>query len=486
MLSASFVQICDGMNVNVLFPFLAFMTEDLGYTGHRLGYYAGGLAATFCAAQFCSSMLWGVFSDRYGRKPAVVLGVLGAGLGMAVFGFATTYTQAIIGRALSGFLSGNLGVIKSFLTEITDRSNRARGFSIWSVASTFGNIIGPLIGGYLCNPVIKYPYLFTANSIFATYPYLLPCLVCVVLDVAAAVFCLVVMVESRFKNQVLHDIELAPRRSSPRTVHDIYDSAELAIEGSEVEHDRLRNGYMVLEMEEDSSPVAFDAVPDVAPTPATDNENKTLLTIDATLPLADEKPFSVLTDRTVIIATSSYGLLAMAYILLDETVPLLLKQDVAHGGMSFTSSEIGVLLSVSGAMLLVFSSLFLSKIVTRSKIWLFRVFNYAAIPVILAYPLIGLLNKVIFSHYDSVLGQRMLWLCLVSLSTLRNIIATLAFTGVVCFIFKSTASNNCAGDYYGESQCCRQRSWCCEWHRSKHGVCGACHWSCGWGHTVVH
>jgi MFS family permease len=79
--------------VELLFPFLAFMVEDMGYTGERLGYHAGILAAAFCGAQFCTSVAWGMFSDRYGRRLAVILGTFGAGLGMLVFGFAKTFPQ---------------------------------------------------------------------------------------------------------------------------------------------------------------------------------------------------------------------------------------------------------------------------------------------------------------------------------------------------------------------------------------------------------
>lgn len=59
--------------MNVLFPFLAFMVEDMGYGGERLGFYAGMLAASFCAAQFTSSIPWGIVSDMYGRKPAILV-----------------------------------------------------------------------------------------------------------------------------------------------------------------------------------------------------------------------------------------------------------------------------------------------------------------------------------------------------------------------------------------------------------------------------
>lgn len=105
------VQICESLNINVLFPFLAFMVEDFGYAGHQLGYFAGILAASFCAAQLTSSYLWGWFSDLYGRKVALLLGTFGAGVGMLLFGLAPSFKIAVLGRFLSGILSGNLGIV---------------------------------------------------------------------------------------------------------------------------------------------------------------------------------------------------------------------------------------------------------------------------------------------------------------------------------------------------------------------------------------
>jgi MFS family permease len=144
--SAFAVQFSEAMNINVLFPFLAFMVESLGHGGPKLGYYAGGLAAAFCGAQFLSAVTLGVISDRYGRRSAMVLGSFGTGIGMLVFGFSTTYTQAVLGRFLSGLLCGNVGVLKSFLNEVTDETNRGSGFAMLSLAWAFGTIVAPLVG----------------------------------------------------------------------------------------------------------------------------------------------------------------------------------------------------------------------------------------------------------------------------------------------------------------------------------------------------
>ncbi|RYG64141.1 hypothetical protein EON64_14570 [archaeon] len=79
--------------------FSSFCSSHTSLTIHHIPYtIPGGLAAAFCMAQFSSSMLWGVVSDRYGRKVAIVFGTFGAALGMLVFGSAKTYSQAIVGK----------------------------------------------------------------------------------------------------------------------------------------------------------------------------------------------------------------------------------------------------------------------------------------------------------------------------------------------------------------------------------------------------
>ena len=183
------------MILQVLFPFLAFMVEDFGYGGPELGYYAGGLAAAFCGAQFLSAVFWGMISDKYGRRPAVILGTFGTAIGMLVFGLSRSYTQALVGRFLSGLLAGNIGVLKSFLTEISDESNRGKAFAMLSMAWATGTIVAPLVGGLLSKPADKYSVLNI--KLFQEFPYLLPCLICVTCNLNASLVSCFVMRETR-------------------------------------------------------------------------------------------------------------------------------------------------------------------------------------------------------------------------------------------------------------------------------------------------
>lgn len=77
------------------------MVEDMGYTGNELGYHAGMLAAAFCFAQFLTAVPWGMVSDRFGRKPTIIVGTIGSGLGMLLFGLSRTFPQGRIAVAFN-------------------------------------------------------------------------------------------------------------------------------------------------------------------------------------------------------------------------------------------------------------------------------------------------------------------------------------------------------------------------------------------------
>jgi MFS family permease len=79
---------------------------------------AGIMQASFNAAQLCTAMLWGSFSDRHGRKGVLLIGLLGTAISCVGFGFATTFWQAIIFRVIGGALNGNIGVMRTMVSEI--------------------------------------------------------------------------------------------------------------------------------------------------------------------------------------------------------------------------------------------------------------------------------------------------------------------------------------------------------------------------------
>ncbi len=112
------------------------------------GFYVGFIASSFSIAQFLTSIFWGRMSDKFGRRPVILLGLIGNSLSMLSFGISHSLTWALVSRSMCGFLNGNIAVSKCVIGEVTDKTNQAKGFSLFGLAFGAGIIIGPTIGNY--------------------------------------------------------------------------------------------------------------------------------------------------------------------------------------------------------------------------------------------------------------------------------------------------------------------------------------------------
>ena len=145
----------------------------------QISFYAGMITSSFALAEFSTSILWGRLSDKIGRKPVLIFGLFGTMISMLVFGFASSLPIALLGRALGGFLNGNIGVLQTMVAEIvTQKEHQPRAYSIMPFVWCLGSILGPALGGALAQPSKGYPSLFTPGAFFDRYPFALPNIVC--------------------------------------------------------------------------------------------------------------------------------------------------------------------------------------------------------------------------------------------------------------------------------------------------------------------
>ncbi|XP_048548565.1 probable peptide/nitrate transporter At3g43790 [Triticum urartu] len=186
------VCLCSTLPIHSLFPYLYFMIRDLKVAKQEqdIGFFAGFVGATYFLARTITAVPWGMFADKYGRKPCIVISILSVIIFNTLFGLSTTYWMAIVTRGLLGLLCGILGPIKAYASEVCRTEHQALGISLVTSSRAIAFVIGPAIGGFLSQPAKKYPNIFSEKSIFGRFPYFLPSFAISVLAAGACVACI--------------------------------------------------------------------------------------------------------------------------------------------------------------------------------------------------------------------------------------------------------------------------------------------------------
>ena len=160
MLNIFIVILVDMIGFGIMIPIFAYYVMQLG-GGPEMATLLIGL---YSLAMFISAPLLGRLSDLYGRKPILMLSMLGASLGYLILAFADSIWMVALSRVLSGFMAGNIGAAQAYIADITTEKNRAKGMGMIGAAFGLGFVIGPAIGSIM------------AGDDFATANFFLPAL----------------------------------------------------------------------------------------------------------------------------------------------------------------------------------------------------------------------------------------------------------------------------------------------------------------------
>ncbi len=141
------------MGAGILVPVIPFVVQPFRTDALTVGL----LALAFSAAQFLASPFLGVWSDRKGRRPVLLLCLLGTGAGYFLFGAAGSLTLLFLARLMAGFAGGSITTAQAYIADVSEPRDRAKNFGLIGAAFGLGFILGPAMGGALSKVSLSAP-----------------------------------------------------------------------------------------------------------------------------------------------------------------------------------------------------------------------------------------------------------------------------------------------------------------------------------------
>jgi MFS family permease len=154
----------DLLGATVLVPVIPYLVRQ--YSPDALT--VGLLALTFAIFQFVAGPALGRLSDRFGRRPILLLSVIGSGVGYLVFGYATALWMLFLGRGIDGITGGNISVAQAYIADVSAPQDRSKNFGLIGAAFGLGFIIGPALGGALSHVSLQAPAFLAAGLTLVT------------------------------------------------------------------------------------------------------------------------------------------------------------------------------------------------------------------------------------------------------------------------------------------------------------------------------
>ncbi len=154
----------DLLGFGLILPLLPFYAESFGASELTVGL----LLASYSLMQFIGAPVLGRLSDRYGRRPILLISQLGTFVGFMILGFASALWMLFLSRIIDGISGANISTAQAYIADVSDEKNRARNFGLIGAAFGLGFIIGPAVGGFLSQFGYHVPAFFAAGLSLVT------------------------------------------------------------------------------------------------------------------------------------------------------------------------------------------------------------------------------------------------------------------------------------------------------------------------------
>lgn len=153
------VNFVDMIGFMIVLPLLPFYALELRASPEMVGW----LIASFSVAQLLAAPVWGRVSDRYGRRPALLIGLTASAAAYLVFGFAESFWLLLLSRLVQGAGGGTTGVAQAYVADTIPPADRARALGWLSAATSAGVVLGPAIGSFAAHLGREAPGLVAAG-----------------------------------------------------------------------------------------------------------------------------------------------------------------------------------------------------------------------------------------------------------------------------------------------------------------------------------
>jgi DHA1 family tetracycline resistance protein-like MFS transporter len=161
----------DMVSIGLIIPVLAPLVGTFTSSQSEQAFWYGAVTIVFGIANFFGSPILGRLSDRYGRRPVLLIGFSGLALSFVVTGLATALWMLLVVRLFSGAMQSNISVANAYVADITAPAERAKAFGKLGAMLGMGFVLGPVIGGLLGGISLHLPFFFAAGLAIVNWLY---------------------------------------------------------------------------------------------------------------------------------------------------------------------------------------------------------------------------------------------------------------------------------------------------------------------------
>jgi DHA1 family tetracycline resistance protein-like MFS transporter len=151
----------DAVGIGLIFPILPRLLESVAHTQNTAP-VIGIMIALYAVMQFIFAPVLGALSDNLGRRPVLLISLVGAAINYVAMAFAPQLWMLLLGRAIAGLTSANMSVATAYVTDISPEDKRARRFGLFNAMFGAGFIVGPVLGGLLGDYWLRLPFIAAA------------------------------------------------------------------------------------------------------------------------------------------------------------------------------------------------------------------------------------------------------------------------------------------------------------------------------------